>query len=67
MEVHALSRCQPNWILAILDTYQQDAQAKELLQCLAIASEPDDVFSLRDGLIRQKGRIWLPPDCSLSA
>jgi hypothetical protein len=21
MEVHALSRCQPNWILAILDTY----------------------------------------------
>lgn len=65
MEVNAISRSQPTWILAILDAYQQNVQAQELLECLAISKEPDEQYSLHGGIIRKKGRIWLPPNSAL--
>jgi len=64
-ELYAISRCQPNWILAILDAYQQDVQATSLLQHLSIAPGLNDPFTLRDGIIRKKGSIWLPANCTL--
>lgn len=53
------------WILSLLDAYQQDCHARELLQRLAITSTSDDGFTHRDGIIRKKNRIWLPANCSL--
>ena len=60
MELHAISSCQPTWILTIVDAYQHDAQAKSILQQLAVDSTSAAGFTLQNGLIRQKGRIWIP-------
>ncbi|XP_071684936.1 uncharacterized protein [Lolium perenne] len=65
LEIHAISCSPPAWILAVLDAYQQDAQAKALLQRLSIAKEPDDQFSLHGGIIRKQGRIWLPSNSAM--
>ena len=65
MEVSAISCCQPTWILSIIDAYQQDATAQQLLQRLSIAKDPDDLFTLHEGVIRHKGRIWLPANSGL--
>nr|XP_051206440.1 uncharacterized protein LOC127321439 [Lolium perenne] len=65
LDVHAISCSQPAWIVAVLDAYQQDAQAKALLQRLSIAKEVDDQFSLHGGIIRKQGRIWLPSDSAV--
>lgn len=64
LELVAISRGQPAWILSILDAYQQAVQAQELLQRLAICSEPADPFSLKDGLLRKNGKIWIPSSSS---
>jgi hypothetical protein len=64
-EINAISSCQPAWILTIVDAYQQDQHARELLQRLAIATEPDDKFTLHQGVIRKQGRIWLPDNPTL--
>jgi hypothetical protein len=61
----AISRAQPAWLLTIWDVYQQDATARELLQRLAICTEPDQAFTLRGGVIRKKNRIWLPANTQL--
>jgi hypothetical protein len=65
MESFAMSRAQPAWIMAILDAYQQDSTAKQLLQRLAISGGSEDRFSLKDGIIRKNNRIWLPPGSAL--
>lgn len=65
MELFAISRCQPAWILAILKAYHQDKYAQELLQRLAICPEVGDPFLLQDGVIRKNGKIWLPAGCEL--
>jgi hypothetical protein len=65
LENFAVSTSQPAWILAIIEAYQQDATAQQLLQRLSICSESDDTFSLHDGVIRKQGRIWLPPKTEL--
>lgn len=59
-ETMAISSYQPQWILTIVDAYQQDTAAQELLQRLAIASVPDDRYTLRNGIIRKDGKIWIP-------
>lgn len=65
LEINAISRCQPTWMLAIVDAYQQDANAVALLQRLAIAADPNDPFTLSEGIIRKKGRIWIPANIEL--
>lgn len=47
-------------------SYLQDEKAQKLLAKLTIQS-PFDSFSLRDGLIRYKDRIWLGNSNSLQA
>jgi hypothetical protein len=61
----AISQAQPAWLLTIWDVYQQNATARELLQRLAICTEPDQAFTLRGGVIRKKNRIWLPANTQL--
>lgn len=59
-ELSALLSIQPLWMEEITKAYQSDARALELLQRLAVSpsSEPD--FTLRDGVLHFKDRIWLP-------
>lgn len=59
-EIMAISSCQPIWIVTIMDAYQQDQTAIDLLQRLAIVQAPGDHYTLKNGIIRKDGKIWLP-------
>lgn len=59
LHIHAMSTVQPRWVEIIMEGYQQDPHAKQLLSELAIQSPNNQGFSLTDGIIRFHGRIWL--------
>lgn len=61
----AVSVCQPQWLDEVVSSYAADARAQELLSKLAIASDAMPHFTLRDGLIRYKFRIWVGNDIGL--
>jgi hypothetical protein len=58
-ELHAISLCRPRWLEIITEGYDKDDKAKTLLQELSIASPNAQGYSLHQGLIRHKDRIWL--------
>lgn len=55
----AVSSAKPTWFDDVSKGYQEDEDAKKLLAKLVLKPEGVDGFILRDGIIRQKGRIWL--------
>jgi hypothetical protein len=55
----SISVVQPKWCQSICDGYLLDEEAKRLLSKLTLSSEAATHFSLREGLIRYKDRIWL--------
>jgi hypothetical protein len=63
----AISQLYPAWISYISSLYQQHPDAKDLLTRLAVTSSAADNYALRDGLIRYKGRLWLPADAAFTA
>jgi hypothetical protein len=65
LQAMAISASQPLWLLTIVDAYQQDPIAQELLQKLSVAPETDNSFSLLNGVIRKNGKIWIPAVASL--
>lgn len=54
----AVSVVQPVWVTKLQDAYISDPQLTELFQTLSLSS-PQGHFSLQNGLIRYKNRIWL--------
>jgi hypothetical protein len=57
-EEMTISECRPAWLEEVLAGYVTDPQSQRLLAELAL--HPDqDPFSLTQGPIRYKGRIWL--------
>lgn len=59
LEVLAISTATPRWLEIVTEGYQQDEATKQLLAELAIAGSNDKGFTLVDGIIKYKGRIWL--------
>lgn len=55
----AVSVSTPRWLEIIMEGYQQDENSKQLLAQLAIIGSNDKGFTLLDGIIRYKNRIWL--------
>ncbi|WVZ88332.1 LOW QUALITY PROTEIN: hypothetical protein U9M48_034866 [Paspalum notatum var. saurae] len=53
-----ISSSTPRWLEIIIEGYQQDS-TKQLLAELAISGSNDKGFTLLDGIVRYKGRIWL--------
>jgi hypothetical protein len=49
----------PRWLEIITEGYMKDAKTKELLAELSINNNNEQGFSLMDGLIRHKWKIWL--------
>jgi len=43
----------------IVEGYQQDPQAQQLLTELSVVTPNDKGYALVDGIIKHKGRIWL--------
>lgn len=58
-QLAAVSVCQPQWVEEVIASYAGDDHAKELLTKLSIDSAAVPNFTLRDGLLRYKSRIWV--------
>jgi hypothetical protein len=57
-EISAISIVKPLWLQEIQESYTIDPQVAKLLSELSISS-PVGLYSLKDGLIRYKQRIWV--------
>ena len=54
----ALSTVQPIWFQEVMNGYLHHPATSKLLAALSIKS-PQEFFTLKDGLIRYKNRIWV--------
>ena len=57
--IFAVSTCSPAWLENLVQGYQEDVTAKTLLEELILSDSPVRGFSLSNGVIRYKGRIWI--------
>lgn len=57
--VLAVSSCNPVWLQRVTQGYADDPEAQSLLAELAINPENSKGYTLVDGVIRFRGRIWL--------
>lgn len=57
--LQAISACQPKWLEVVLSSYHEDPATQHLLQKLSLQPQGIDNFTLVDGVIRFKGRVWL--------
>lgn len=64
-QLAAVSVCQPQWVDEVISSYEGDDHAKELLTKLSIDSAAVPNFTLRDGLLRYKSRIWVGQNIQL--
>lgn len=65
VELLALSVALPAWIQEVVDGYQQDTDACCKIQTLCINSGAVLDFSLKDGVLYYKNRIWIGNNTSL--
>ena len=65
--LHAMSSCVPSWTSAIIQGYNQDEDAQLLLSKLTIDPSAVPQFSIQDGILRYKKRIWLGTNRNLQA
>lgn len=63
--VQAVSTAQPVWLQEVVNSYAVDTRAQELLTKLAITAEDEPGFSLSQGLIRFKGKVWVGSNSGL--
>jgi hypothetical protein len=64
-QLSAVSAPIPSWLNEIMSSYQSDARAQDLLTKLAVAGASKPNFSLHQGLLRYKGRLWVGDDLGL--
>lgn len=57
--LHALSVCSPQWTRLVMDGYLLDPSVKNLLSKLAVDQDAVPHFTLQEGLLKFKGRIWV--------
>lgn len=57
--------CQPKWLVEVMQSYDSDPVAQELLSKLSDSAMPTPHYTLQDGLIRYKGRVWIGDDPAL--
>lgn len=61
----AISSCTPKWLTEVVDGYQSDQSALSMLAKLSIDPHSLTGYTLRDGLIRFKNRIWIGDNLTL--
>jgi hypothetical protein len=68
---HSFAECQavsvivPQWLVAVQDSYHQDQQSLSLISKLVVDLAAVPNFTLHDGLLRYKERIWVGEDTHL--
>lgn len=55
----ALTACTPQWIQEVVTGYQDDSHASSVLAKLMLDDQAVPKFSLHNGLLKYKGRIWI--------
>lgn len=63
--LHAILVAQPVWVQEVVNSYVVDPQAQSLFTELAVVSPNTQGYSLSNGLIKKKGRIWLGTNSAL--
>jgi hypothetical protein len=66
-EVHAVSVVVPQWLLDIQNNYNHDPIAQYMLAKLAIDPSAVSNFTLTEGILRYKGRIWVGDDTTIQS
>jgi hypothetical protein len=61
----AISTVQPAWLTSVQASYVDDPQAQQLLQQLAVDPSSIQHYTLRQGILRYQGRIWVGRDTTL--
>jgi hypothetical protein len=61
----AISTISPDWLSVLHDWYSSDPEASALLSQLSLDAASRPPFSLRQGIIRYKDRIWLGSNVAL--
>jgi hypothetical protein len=64
-DLNAVPAVVPIWIQEVLNSYHTDADAMALLQELAVSSRNAGGYSLLDGVIRYKTKIWVGNNTAL--
>jgi hypothetical protein len=62
---HVVVSSQPKWLEDVVASYFDDSHAKELLSKLAVNKDSVPRFSLVNGSLRYKNRIWVGCDTKL--
>lgn len=58
-ELAAISQCHPSWLEAVGVSYREDEEACRKMAQLTVDPASDQDFTLQDGILRYKGRIWI--------
>jgi transposase InsO family protein/ribosomal protein L21E len=58
-EVLAISAVEPTWIQNLISGYDEDPATKKLWAELSLTATNDKGYSLEQGVIRFKGRVWV--------
>jgi hypothetical protein len=65
MVIQVVSIVQPLWLQEVANSYVTDEKAQQLLSQLAIHSPDPQGYTLHQGVIRFKDRIWVGSNCRL--
>jgi hypothetical protein len=58
-ELSAISECKPRWLEVVVEGYDQDPMAKQLLTKLSLIGTDSKGYQLIDGVIKYKGKVSL--------
>jgi hypothetical protein len=65
MSIQACTQVQPAWLQEVVNSYVTNPEAQRRLTELALSSPDDNGYSLQQGLIRLRGRVWLGANSAL--
>jgi len=64
-EVLSVTTIQPVWLDRVVASYSQDPHVQSILQKLVVDPLSEPEYTLRDGLLRYKNKIWVGADSAL--
>jgi hypothetical protein len=59
MQLSALSVCEPSWTSSIIQGYDNDSYTQDIITKISVAQQSVPNFSLKDGILRFKDRVWV--------
>jgi hypothetical protein len=63
--IQAVSEAQPVWLQEVLNSYVTDPQAQQLIIRLSITNPDSEGYSLDQGLIKYKNKVWIGNNSAL--